>query len=364
MWLDRLEWPLRRLHWLDVGWAAFAVLNLGGMWVFPTWETVPFHFIWVSLTIVYGFRVWRVGPTMWTLVAVMLTTATFISIEALHDQQSIDEITEVPLMAAMFMAMVWHARRRLAAMHQMQRTYEENTRLLERETRFIQDASHELRTPITVAMGHAELIQKSADDPLVREDARVIVDELTRLRRLSDRLLLLAASEHPDFLRKTRLEVESIVVDALRRWTPVRRRWNLRELDEATVYADPDRLALALDALIENAVKHTAADDTITVSVSRRGDRVFISVADTGAGIAPEDKGRIFHRFARADPGRSRERGGVGLGLAIVKTVAEAHGGSVDVQSTVGKGSVFELALPVADPPTVEEAPPAELRTS
>ncbi|MFL5797870.1 MAG: sensor histidine kinase [Actinomycetota bacterium] len=348
---DRREWPVRGLQWIDAAWIAFAVANLAGMLVFASWETVPFHFIWVSLTLLYGFRVWALRRTMVTLAAVMVTTAGFILIDVSRAAQPIDEITEVPLMAAMFVAMVWHARRRASAMEQTQRMYEANARLLDRERRFIQDASHELRTPITVALGHAELIHKGAGDALVAEDARVVVDELMRLRRLADRLLLLAASEHPGFLRRSRLDVESTVVDTVRRWTPVERRWVLGEVEEAAVDADADRLALALDALIENAVKHTGPEDSITFSVRRRDGVAIIGVADTGTGISPEDQSRIFDRFARPDSGRSREGGGVGLGLAIVKTVAEAHGGWVAVRSDPGKGSVFELALPVSGSP-------------
>jgi signal transduction histidine kinase len=360
---DRWEWPLRRLHWIDVAWIGFAIANLAGMLVFAEWETVPFHFIWVSLTLLYGFRVWALRRTMVTLAAVMVATAGFILIDVFREAQPADEITEVPLMAGMFLAMVWHARRRASAMEQTQQMYEANTRLLERERRFIQDASHELRTPITVALGHAELIQKGAGDALVAEDAHVVVDELMRLRRLAERLLLLAASEHPDFLRRSRLDVESTVVDTVRRWTPVERRWVLGELEEATVDADPDRLALALDALIENAVKHTGPEDSITFSVRHRDGVVVIGVADTGTGISPSDLSRIFDRFARPDPGRSREGGGVGLGLAIVKTVAEAHGGWVAVRSDPGQGSVFELAVPVSGRTAASESPHAELGT-
>jgi signal transduction histidine kinase len=262
-------------------------------------------------------------------------------------------------MSAMFLAMVWHARRRLTAMEQLEHANATTARLLEGERRFIQDASHELRTPITVALGHAELLQRTAADPLSREDTQVIVDELTRLRRLADRLLLLAASEHPDFLQRTRMEVEPVVVEVLRRWMPVARQWAVGDLGEATIEADPDRLALALDALVENAVKHTEPRDSITVSMGSGEGMVIIAVADTGTGIPAEKIDRIFDRFARSDPGRSRDDGGgVGLGLSIVKTVAEAHGGSVGVRSTVGRGSVFELRLPlVSEPDRAEPVP-------
>src|SRR5438552_4964326 len=149
---ERTEWP-KRDGWIDVAWALFSIANLAAMFVFPSWETVPFHFIWVSLTLLYGFRVWHLRPTLAVLGAVMLFTALLISIDIRSGDQPLDELTEVPLMAAMFLAMVWHARRRLAAMEEIERISEKNARLLEREQRFVQDASHELRTPITVALG-------------------------------------------------------------------------------------------------------------------------------------------------------------------------------------------------------------------
>jgi len=344
---DRLGWPLRK-YWIDIAWAAFAGLNLAAMLAFPTWETVPFHFIWVSVTILYGFRVWKVRSTMWTLAAVIIATSMFIGIDILRQKQPLDEISEVPLMSAMFVAMVWHARRRLAMMDDLQRISEVNLALLQRERRFIQDASHELRTPIAVALGHTELIKRMSTEELVVKDAGVAMDEMLRLRRLADRLLILASVHHPGFLHTSAVELAPLVVETLRRWSTEDRRWSVGTVDEATVDADPDRLQLALDALIENAVKHTAPGDSIELSLERRANAAVLSVADTGTGISPEVSERIFDRFARADPDRSRDGGGVGLGLSVVKAVAEAHGGSVDVRSSPGKGSTFALRLPLA----------------
>ena len=344
--LDRLEWP-NRVRWIDAAWVVFAVANLAAMLWFGEWETVPFHFIWVSLTILYGFRVWKVRPTLAVLAAVMATTAVVIWYAVTQDKQTFGELTEVPLMAAMFLAMVWHARRRLTAMDETERVSMSNLRLLEREHRFVQDASHELRTPITVALGHAELIQRSATDPLIVEDATVIADELMRLRRLADRLLLLAGAEDPKFLHRRPVDVETIVVDAVRRWTATPRRWLLGSVEEAIVLADADRLAVALDALIENAVNHTQEPDTIEVALERRASTAVMSVRDTGTGIPRTDLERIFDRFARADPGRSRHTGGSGLGLPIVRAIVEAHGGEVRVESTEGAGTTFEVLLPI-----------------
>jgi signal transduction histidine kinase len=345
------EWPLRRFAWLDVVWVGFALANLVAMWLLPTWETVPFHFIWVSLTIVYGFRVWSQATTESVLFFVVLLTGAVLAVEVWHGAQPQDELTEVPLMALMFLAMVWHAQRRLAATDDLRRVSQENLRLLQRGHQFIQDASHELRTPITIALGHAELVARGSRDAELAEDAHIVVDELLHLRRLADRLLLLASSADPGFLTRSPVAIARLLAEARSRWAPTERRWVLENGVAVTVLADPERLGTALDALIENAVKRTGPEDEVRLGARREGDRVAITVADSGPGIAVEQLERIFDRFARLDTARSRDGGGVGLGLAIVKAIAEAHGGSVQVQSTLGQGSVFEILLPLPRTP-------------
>jgi signal transduction histidine kinase len=357
---DAIEWPHRE-RWIDVAWVVFSLANLAAMLVIPTWETVPFHFIWVSLTLLYGFRVWRTRPTLTVLAFVMLMTGLFIWIDYSRGAQPLDEITEVPLMAAMFVAMVWHARRRLSAMEETERVSMENLRLLERERRFVQDASHELRTPITVALGHTELIQRRATDPTIVEDVDVIADELARLRRLVDGLLLLAGTDDPQQLHLVPVDVGEIVADAVRRWAATPRRWVLGAAEEAIVLADRDRLAVAFDALIENAVQHTREQDTIEVGVRRRDGTAVVSFRDTGTGIPTGDLDRIFDRFARADPGRSRHTGGFGLGLSIVRAIVEAHLGTVRVTSQVDVGTTFEIDLPLEAGPGQGHAPTQEI---
>jgi len=344
--LDRVLSSTRNV-WIDVAWVAFVALNLIAMQLIPSWQTVPFLIIWVSLAAMYGLRLWRLGSTLLTVAAITLATGGLIWVEVLRGQEDAAYLAEVPLLATMFVVTVWHARKRQAALEEAQRASAQSLRILHQQRRFIQDASHELRTPITVAMGHAELIHEGSQDQAVRDDARVVIDELARLNRLSERLLVLAASEHPDFLSREQIELEPAIVDLMHRWTPIDRRWILGRLEDATVDADPDRLALALDALIENAVKHTGPQDSITVSARRERTLAVVAVADTGTGIAPELIPHIFDRFSTADPARSRKGGGAGLGLAIVRAVVEAHGGSVSVRSDPGSGSVFELSLPL-----------------
>lgn len=344
---ERISWPSRSVL-IDVGWALFALANLGAILMLPRWETVPFHFIWVSLTLVYGFRVWQPRSMYGTLLIVFVATGSLILVDVVRQMQPPDELAEVPLMTVMFLAMVWHARRRLGLIGELRRVSEDNLALLDRERRFIQDASHELRTPITAALGHAELLQHVVVGEPLALDVQVVVDELSRLRRLADRLLAMAAAEHENFLFIADVELEPLMLQALQRWTPTPRRWLLSRLDEATVLADADRLTLAIDALIENAVGHTKPGESIELSLVRSAGEVTISVADTGEGIGPEDLNKIFARFGRGVfAGRG---GGLGLGLSIVHTVAVAHGGRVSVESAIGAGSTFRLALPVQSP--------------
>jgi len=359
-----LHWP--HLSWVDIAWVGFVGLNLAAMRLLPAWQTVPFLAIWVSLTVIYGFRLWRLQPTILTLAAVTVATGGIISVQVLKGQQDTDYLAEVPLIALMFLVMVWHGRRRLAAtedrlaaMEEVQRVSQENLRLMRQQRRFLQDASHELGTPITVALGHAELIERAVTNTAVAEDAHVVTDELMRLRRLASRMLLLASAGSPDFLHLERVALESVAVDALDRWGHTPRRWRLTAAAEATGLVDRDRLALALDALLENAIAHTAADDLIEVGARRENGHVILSVADSGCGIPTADLERIFFRFARADPQRTREPGGFGLGLAIVQAIAEAHHGSARASSTPGHGSVFEVLLPSYPAPPSPSAPGA-----
>jgi len=346
---------LRRARpaWVDIAWAAFAGLNLVAMRLLPGWQTVPFLVIWVSMTVIYGFRLWRIQPTILTITAVTLATGGIIGLQVLDGQQDGDYLAEVPLIALMFLVMVWHGRRRIAAteerltaLEEVQRISQQNLRLLEQQRQFLQDAAHELGTPITVALGHAELIEQAVTDQRVAADARVVTGELARLRRLTSRLLLLASAGTPDFLQVAPVATDALILDALERWGHLPRRWRLGDAAETLVPGDADRLMVALDALLENAVAHTEAGDRIEVSVRLERGNAVIAVSDSGCGIPPADLERIFHRFARAEPYRSRETGGFGLGLPVVQAIAEAHHGSVRARSTGADGATFELVIP------------------
>jgi signal transduction histidine kinase len=337
---------LRRPDLLEVGWFSFAVVNVGAMLMWPSWETIPFHLIWFSLTVLYGFRVWALKPTYLVLTVQGLVTGGLIAHDASNGTQEWGELFEVPLMSAMFLAMVWHARRHHAASQAVARHTQERAAILARQERFLHDVSHELRTPITIARGHLDILRRSSDGPSAPEVA-VAIDELSRMERIVERLLLLVRAGEADFPGAVEdVDLDTLIEDVAMRWAEVAPRvWRVGELSHGTIRTDQDALRIALDALVENAVAHTEETDAIELRAWGMGGQVAIEVADEGCGIPPEALETIFERFARADPSRSRGREGVGLGLAIVDAIAKAHGGRCMASSSPA-GTTFTLVLP------------------
>jgi signal transduction histidine kinase len=354
---------LRRYR-VELLWGAFALANYAAMIAWPSWETIPFHFVWISLTLVYGFRVWPARATLLLLVCVMAATGASIGFDAFRGIELWGELTEVPLMAAMFVAMVWHARRRVDAQHIAEQEARERRSMLARQERFIHDASHELRTPVTIARGHLELLRGQLGQT---DEIEVALDELSRIDAITGRLLLLATVDQPDFVQPAEIELEPLLEEVFMRWSDVAPRlWRLGPLAPGWLRVDAGRLRVALDALLENAVKYTEPSAAIELRARRDGPAgVAIEVRDEGCGVPPAALARIFERFARADPARTRSAGGVGLGLAIVDAIVKAHGGSCAVTSTA-EGSTFALHLPNflpadAEPPVLPAVGPLPL---
>jgi two-component system OmpR family sensor kinase len=339
--MPAIAW-LRR-HSLEALWVLFAAANIGAMIAWPTWETIPFHFVWISLTILYGFRVWSPQVTALILAGVFLTTGGSILADAFAGIQLWGELFEVPLMSAMFLAMVWHARRRVFAIRESEALAESRASLLVRQERFLHDVTHELRTPVTIARGHLEVLQSEGGSS---PEVAVALDELGRIDRIISRLLVLAKADRPDFLATSEVDIEAFVEDVFMRWSEVAARgWRLGPTARGHVRADEEALRTALDALLENAVEYTDQDELIELRATAAGNEIVLEVADGGCGVPPEALDRIFERFGRADDARARSNGGVGLGLSIVDAIAKAHGGTCTVQSGPS-GSVFSLRLP------------------
>ncbi|MFI6391092.1 ATP-binding protein [Nonomuraea sp. NPDC050547] len=212
-------------------------------------------------------------------------------------------------------------------------------RAFEVQREFVDDAGHELRTPITVIRGHLELM---GDDPAEREETLALVtDELNRMNRIVDDLLTLAKSEQPGFLSLEEVELADLTVSVIAKARALGERdWRVDEVAEARIVADRQRLTQALMQLAANAVRHTQEGALVAAGSAVDGDRVRLWVRDGGPGVRPEDRERIFQRFVRAG---SRSHQGAGLGLSIVRSIAEAHGGRVWVED--GARFVIELQV-------------------
>lgn len=286
---------------------------------------------------------------LFILCGVCTTTAAALIHPVTDGQLNLQELTEVPLMAAMFLAMAWQAERRQRAVEVAQRLAHSEHEARERERDFVRDASHEIRSPITLARGHVELLLRSGLDGQSAADAEVALAELDRLSRVSDALLTIARMEQQDELQPSAVDLAESLSRSVRRWSGVaRRRWLLDVGTDVVARADPDRLEAAVDALLENAVQHTDEGGLISLCVRADGDLVVVEVGDDGPGVPPEHRERIFERFYRRSTGRNPS--GSGLGLSIVQAVAVAHGGDVSVRPGPVGGAVFALRLPVAGP--------------
>jgi signal transduction histidine kinase len=212
---------------------------------------------------------------------------------------------------------------------------------------FIDDAGHELRTPITIVLGHLDLMGDDPDER--RQTVALVTDELERMARIVDDLLLLAKSEQPDFVQREPVEVVDLTTELLAKARALGpRAWRLDACAEGTVQADAQRLTQAVLNLARNAVEHTVPGAEIAVGSAWTDDGLSLWVRDNGTGIDVTEQNRIFERFARGRSGRRSE--GAGLGLAIVRSVAAAHDGRVEVDSTPGRGSTFTIVLPGTPP--------------
>ncbi len=222
-------------------------------------------------------------------------------------------------------------------------------RAFEREREFVADASHELRTPVTVAKGELDLLRREVDER-ERERLDVVRRELGRMERLIAEMLSLAREDAGRSLEIRRVPVNDLL-DDLRRDLPLLgpRSYQVDEL-EGTVALDPDRVAQVFRNLTRNAVAHTGEGGVVSVSVRASGDSVRFDVRDDGPGIQQEEADHLFERFYRSPKTRARDVDGSGLGLAIARAIVEAHGGTIWAEPGPGGRVSFEL-------PGYDEAP-------
>src|SRR5918999_1183718 len=281
---------------------------------------------------------WLITGRVLAPVRLLTETARSISQSELTRRIEVRGTGEAPEMARAFNAML----DRLEGVFKSQR-------------QFVQDASHELRDPLTICRGHLELLGEDPEDQ--RRTISLVLDELERMGRTVDDLQVLADTEQPDFVRLEPIDMGVFTHELVAKLSALApRRWTLDESAEGMFPADRHRLTEAMINLAQNAVQHTEVDDTIGVGTSLTATELRLWVRDTGPGIPLDEQTRVFSPFTRGRGARRRYRGS-GLGLAIVKAIAEAHGGRVDLESAPGEGARFTIILPL---PEGEGAPDDE----
>ena len=223
----------------------------------------------------------------------------------------------------------------------------------QRITQFTADASHELRTPVSLIRTEAELaLRRSRGEAEYKESLRHILLEAERTTALIEQLLSLARTDSGrETLHMQRVDLSAMLRGVVESWRQVADIRNIQfsaniAATDSFVLGDEDALRRVADILLDNAFKYTAQPGSVGLSLEQAGDRVVMMVKDSGIGIAEEEKDKIFERFYRVDKARSREQGGVGLGLAIAQWIVTQHRGSITVESAPGEGSVFRLEFP------------------
>ncbi len=217
--------------------------------------------------------------------------------------------------------------------------------------RFLSDASHELRTPVTIARGQLELITFDRSRSDNERSVAVALEELDRIGRIVEELLLLARLDEGMPLTREPVEIELVLREALLRGMLIEQRTATVDVESGLyVMADENRLLQVVTNLVTNAIQHTGRDAEITLSARADGDRVAIEVSDTGPGIPSEDLPHVFERLYRGSRSKAEASTGAGLGLAIAASLTQAMGGSITVSSD-SNGTTFRVSLPRADAP-------------
>jgi Signal transduction histidine kinase len=219
----------------------------------------------------------------------------------------------------------------------------------ESQVRFVSAASHELRAPLTVIQANLDLLLAARMPEEERETAvGEASTEANRMARLVGDLLVLARADAGVPIRREAVELDRIVLEVLGEARHLTRgqRLKVTDVEPSVVRGDRDRLKQLFLNLIENAIKYTSPTGHIGVAITHRGREAVVVIRDTGVGINPDDLPRVFERFFRADPARSRNPGGSGLGLSIAQWVAAEHGGSIELASHLGEGTTVTIRLP------------------
>ncbi len=386
-------WPAR---WSDVSLfdrrhvvTAWTVWGLGcviAMYLRPGQETVPYHLGWAGFALAFGLGIWSTWQLVVSLTWYTLASGLFLARSWWVGNVGWDETTEIPLMLLLAFLMVWHVRRRQAALADVTKLAEREVQACLDREQLMQLTSHELRTPLTIARGYLELLQSRATELENKQDLAVVFDELQRLSRVSDRLIRMIRLQ--DDTTTEIVDIDHVMAEAVERWRVVAdRRWIL-DARAGRDIGSPERLRTGLDTLVENAIRYTSEGDTIRVVGSRDRRNVVVGVFDSGAGLTEHQIAAInageespllpttqdpatatdatTDTDAATDAADTARDGateceadtkddlsGTGLGLSIVRALANARGGTLHASRAPDGGAAMILTFPLDTPGVV-----------
>ena len=345
--------PHLLLPWLVLATGCTAI-----MWLSPGEETIPYHVAWIGLGLAYGFDPWPPRTTAVAIVAYTLATGAILITRAATGVIPWEETGEIPLMCILVALMIWHVRRRMAALDALRRIATAESRHAAQRERLSRLTTHEMRTTLTVASGYVDLLMERERRPGRLADLEVVRDELHRLNRAGERFLRLFRVQ--DRLPLTPVDLDDFLRETAHRWSTVAERaW---VVDSAAGKSDcsTERLRTCLDTLIENALRYTSVGATVRLVGFRTADAVCLGVADSGSGLQPDLAAAInadgFGPAPDAAGATPDPLSQTGLGLALVHEVVASRDGRLVAGRSAEGGALVLMMIPVA---AAEVAPTA-----
>ena len=332
---------------LYLPWLVVAAGCTGLMWAWPGDETIPYHVAWAAFALFYGLGDWPLRRAVTGLTLFTAATGAVLVARAATGVIAWQETAEIPLMSLLMVLMVWHVQRRQKALAEVTLLARRERDLAQGRERLTRLTSHEMRTPLTIARGYVEMLLAGERDLERRRDLGVVDDELDRLTRVTERLVRAIRLQGDADL--DHVDLDLVLRQTVERWAQVAERQWVVEPRAGWCEGSVERMRASLDTLVENALRYTVTGDVIRVTGSRDAASVTIGVADSGAGLSPDQVAAINGTGDVTEPPRDA-LSQTGLGLGLVRGVAAARGGRLVAGTAPEGGALMLLQLPLATP--------------
>lgn len=329
---------------LGIGWLVVASANLTVMYAALN-ESLSADLIWASFAFVYGLTSWSRRTTNLAFWGMILATSVPMLLHLATGTSVWAEVWQIVWTGLLVYLLIWHVNRQHAVQCQLLELGQAERNRAARQELTTRFGAHEIRTRLSVARGFVELIRDSTCEDRTRSDAQLVVGELDKAVALNSQLLTLVQVELQT--APVAFFLADVVETVIHRWAPTANRaWSSETSAEVLLFGNPERLEVALDCLVENAVKFTDDGDMIGIEAHVDCGEVVLAVSDSGIGIPQEDLERVFTMFQTGS--HARDRAGSGLGLSIVAAIVQALNGTVKVDSLLGSGTRFTIRCPVS----------------